>query len=313
MKRTIEISSRGTRLILENSCIQVIRDQVTIASVPAEDISMIILSSTGISVSSGVLQAVGEAGGAILACDDSYHPCGIFLPVSANGLHSERARLQAELSSPMRKNLWARIVKAKVRNQASVIPGNSAHLKLLALADRVRSGDEGNIESEAARIYWPRVFAAHGAIVAQPFRRERDGAAPNNLLNYGYTVLRAATARALCAAGLQPAVGLHHRNRYSGFCLADDVMEPYRPFVDRTVLSLVAAGKTTIDKDTKAALIGTLGAPVRLPDGEFSLGNGLDRTASSLAIAIERQVKAGDPAPTASDSLILPEIAGSCH
>ena len=243
MKRTIEIATRGTRLTLENSRIQVIRDDETLASIPAEDLGMIILSSTGISLSSGVLKALGEAGAAVLACDDSHHPCGLFLPMDANTLHSERARLQAELSAPMRKNLWARIVRAKVRNQASLLRDDGARNKLKSLVEQVRSGDEGNVESEAARIYWSKLFADHRAVLPTPFLRNRDGAPPNNLLNYGYTVLRAATARSLCAAGLHPAVGLHHRNRYSGFCLADDVMEPYRPFVDRLVTFMTAESR----------------------------------------------------------------------
>jgi CRISPR-associated protein Cas1 len=310
MKRTIEISSRGTRLTLENSRIQVCREQETLASIPAEDLAMIILSSTGISLSSGVLKAMGEAGGAILACDDSYHPCGIFLPMSANTLHSERARMQAELSAPMRKNLWARIVRAKIRNQAGLLRQEAARSKLLGLADKVRSGDEGNVESDAARVYWSRVFADHKAILPAPFLRNREGAPPNNLLNYGYTVLRAATARALCAAGLHPAVGLHHRNRYSGFCLADDVMEPYRPFVDRTVMFMAAESRFEIDKDVKSTLIGVIGQDVSMPDGRFSLVNALEKTASSLALAIERQVKGGEPAPEAAESLVLPELPG---
>ena len=308
MKRTIEISSRGTRLSLENSRIQVCREDVTLASIPAEDLAMIILSSTGISLSSGVLKAIGEAGGAVLACDDSYLPCGIFLPMSANTLHSERARLQSDLSAPMRKKLWARIIRAKVRNQARLIRSEAVNRKLLLLADQVRSGDEGNVESEAARVYWSSLFADHRAVLPAPFRRSRDGAPPNNLLNYGYTVLRAATARALCAAGLHPAVGLHHRNRYSGFCLADDVMEPYRPFVDRLVTFLAAESRFEIDKDVKSALIGVLGHDVTLPDGKYSMMVALEKTASSLAIAIERQVKNGEPAPAAAESLILPEV-----
>ncbi len=308
MKRTIEISSRGTRLTLENSRIQVTREDETLASIPSEDLGMIILSSTGISVSSGVLKALGETGAAMLACDDSYHPCGLFLPMAANALHSERARLQAEMSAPMRKNLWARIVRAKVRNQAALLRDEAARKRLLALVDQVRSGDEGNVESEAARVYWSRLFADHRSILPAPFRRDRDGAPPNNLLNYGYTVLRAATARSLCAAGLQPAVGLHHRNRYSGFCLADDVMEPYRPFVDRLVTFIAAESRFEIDKDVKGLLVGVLGNDVMLPDGTYSLMNALDKTASSLAIAIERQVKDGETAPISSDALILPAV-----
>lgn len=308
MKRTIEISSRGTRLTLENSRIQVQREEDTLASIPAEDLGMIILSSTGISLSSGVLKALGEAGGAVLACDDSYHPCGMFLPMAANALHSERARQQADISAPMRKNLWARIVRAKIRNQAALLRDEAALKRLELLLAQVRSGDEGNAEGEAARIYWSRIFADHRLVLPAPFRRDRDGAPPNSLLNYGYTVLRAATARALCVAGLHPAVGLHHRNRYSGFCLADDLMEPFRPFVDRRVTFLAAEARFEIDKDVKSHLIGVLSHDVEMPDGKHTLANALEASASSLAIAIERQVKGGEPAPEAAESLVLPMV-----
>jgi CRISPR-associated protein Cas1 len=308
MKRTIEISSRGTRLTLENSRIQVQQEEDTLASIPAEDLGMIILSSTGISLSSGVLKALGEAGGAVLACDDSYHPCGMFLPMAANALHSERARQQADISVPMRKNLWARIVRAKIRNQASLLRDEAALKRLDLLLAQVRSGDERNAEGEAARVYWSRLFADHRLVLPAPFRRDRDGAPPNNLLNYGYAVLRAATARALCVAGLHPAVGLHHRNRYSGFCLADDLMEPFRPFVDRRVTFLAAESRFEINKEVKSHLIGVLSHDVEMPDGKHTLANALEASASSLAIAIERQVKGGAPAPEAAESLVLPMV-----
>ncbi|MHB8078898.1 MAG: type II CRISPR-associated endonuclease Cas1 [Candidatus Krumholzibacteriia bacterium] len=311
MKRTIEVSTRGTQLLVEQSRIQVRRDGEILASIPAAELSMVILGSTGVTVSSGVLQALGSTGGALLACDEALLPCGLFLPMDANTLHSERARLQAGVSAPMRKNLWGRLVRAKILGQAAMLDGGPAKTRLLALADRVRSGDEGNAEGEAARIYWPLVFAAHADMVSQPFRRNREGLPPNNLLNYGYTILRAATARALCAAGLHPAVGLHHRNRYSGFCLADDLMEPFRPTLDQVVLGLVGTGCQAIDKDAKQALIGVLTRPVLLKGECCALGDALERTASSLAIAIERQVKGKESAPQAAEALLVPELARS--
>lgn len=313
MKRSIEVSSRGTRLYLQDSRLQVCREDETLASIPVEDLALVILATTGVGLSSGVLKALGEAGAAVLACDDSYHPCGIFLPMAANALHSERARLQAEASAPLRKNLWARIVKAKIANQAANLDDGPARTRLLDLADKVRSGDEGNREGQAARVYWPAVFTSAEEAVPRPFQRFRDGPPPNNLLNYGYSVLRAATARALCVAGLQPMVGIHHRNRYSGFCLADDLMEPFRPFVDRTVLSLVLDGKLAIDKDTKGVLIGTLASDVRVGSESLSMGLALERAASSMAKAFERQVKGGEAAPTAAESLILPAGQPRCH
>lgn len=313
MKRTIEISTRGTRLSLLNSRVQITQKEETLASIPVEDLGMIILDTTGVSVSSGVLKAIGSAGGTILACDDSHHPCGLFLPLSANTLHSERARLQAEASIPLKKNLWAKLVKAKIMNQSRVLVNAESRNALTVLAGKVRSGDEGGRESRAARIYWGSVFSEIPGIITSPFHRFREGPPPNNLLNYGYTVLRAATARALCIAGLNPALGLHHRNRYSGFCLADDMMEPFRPFIDRTVLALVVTGSLVISKESKATIIGTLSQEVSLKGESMPLGIALERSASSLAKTMEQQVKGQESAAKASSLLLLPRENKSCH
>jgi len=307
MKRLLEVSTRGTRLSRESGRIQIRREDETLASICPEDISVVILGSSGVSLSSGVLQAIGDAGGAVLVCDESALPCGMYLPLNHNSLHSERIRLQTGISAPLRKNLWARVVRAKVRLQAALLPEGPEQCRLRELADGVRSGDETQVESRAARVYWPKVFAQNWADPAKPFRRKREGSPPNALLNYGYAVLRAAMARALCAAGLAPALGLQHHNRYSGFCLADDLMEPYRPFVDSTVRGLVAAGQLEIDKESKLAMIGALRSPVVLAEGRFALGDAMERTASSLALSMERQVKEGVPAPAAAEELILPE------
>lgn len=311
MKRTIAISSRGTRLFLRHSRIVVQRDDEVLTDIPVEDLGLVILESTGVSLSSGVLKAIGEGGGAILACDDSFHPCGMFLPIAANSLFSERARLQAETAAPLRKNLWTRIVRAKITNQALVL-GPDLGAPLMRLADGTRSGDPAANESRAARIYWPLLFRGIDTI-EQPFRRFREGPAPNNLLNYGYAVLRAATARALCAAGLQPAVGLHHRNRYSGFCLADDLMEPFRPIVDQVVVELVRRSNLSLDKESKQALIGFLGKSVLMSGEETSTWIALDRSASTLARAIEAQVKDRASAPNAAQLLQLPQVLDLCH
>lgn len=313
MKRTIEISTRGTRLALKDSRVQVIREKETLASIPIEDLGMVILETDGVSISSGVLTALGEAGGSVLTCDNGHLPCGLFLPLTVNTLHSERARLQTEVSQPLRKNLWARIVRAKVENQARVVNNPDARQYLLGLAEKVKSGDESNIEGRAARYYWGRLFEHIPGNVPPPFRRYREGPPPNNLLNYGYTVLRAATARSLCIAGLHPSIGLHHRNRYSGFCLADDLMEPFRPFVDQVVLELAGSDRLEIDKETKSMLIGVQSADIGFRGESLTLGMALESCASSLAKAIEGQVKMGDSAAVAAKRLLLPSVMKPCH
>ncbi|HOX25475.1 MAG TPA: type II CRISPR-associated endonuclease Cas1 [Candidatus Krumholzibacteria bacterium] len=310
MKRTISVATRGTQLALRNTRITITRDDETLADIPAEDLGLIVLESTGISISSGVMAALGKTGGAILACDETFHPCGMFIPLDVHSLHSERVRLQSEMSAPLKKNLWARIVGAKIANQAALLRGDDA-VPLRRLAETTRSGNIGAHESQASRIYWPLVFRECAAITKHPFRRHREGAPPNNLLNYGYAVLRAATARALCMAGLQPVIGLHHRNRYSGFCLADDVMEPYRPVVDSVVREFAVQGRLEIDKDVKQGLIGVLYREVSILGESTSLAVALESTASSLAHAIEEQVKNGASAPVAAKELQLPEIQPS--
>lgn len=307
MKHTISVAFRGTQLALRNARITVKREDEILADIPVEDLGLIILESTGISISSGVMTALAKAGGAILTCDDSFHPCGLYIPLDANSLHAERARLQWEMSAPLKKNLWARIVAAKIFNQAALLDADGS-VSLRRLADTTRGGDTGAHESQASRIYWPQVFRDCDAVKKHPFRRYREGPPPNNLLNYGYAVLRAATARALCIAGLQPVVGLHHRNRYSGFCLADDVMEPYRPVVDTVVREFVLLGKLVIDKEVKQGLIAILSRPVCMAGKTTVLAVALERTASSLAKAIEMQVKDGTPVPIAAKELQLPEM-----
>ncbi|MGD9546399.1 MAG: type II CRISPR-associated endonuclease Cas1 [Candidatus Krumholzibacteriia bacterium] len=313
MKRTIEVSSRGTHLFLRESRIVVEREETTLASIPVEDLGMVILGTTGVTISSGVLKALGTSGGVILACDDTHHPCGLFLPLDGNALHGERVRFQAAASLPLKKNLWANIVRAKIRNQAHLITEPACRNQLEMMAEKVRSGDEGNAESQAARIYWIKLFEKFPRAVAPPFHRYRHGAPPNNLLNYGYAVLRAATARALCIAGLHPAIGLHHRNRYNGFCLADDLMEPFRPYIDREVLGLVATGSLELNKDSKASIIGSLMREVTLKGESTVLAIAVERSASSLAKAIEEQVKNRGSAVDAADLLILPQESGPCH
>ena len=312
MKRTISVSSRGTRLALRNSRVMVQKEDAILAETPIEDLGLVVLETTGVSISSGVITALGSAGGALLACDDTFHPCGMYLPMDANSLYSERVRLQACMSAPLKKNLWAHIIRAKIKNQAAVL-GPAAGKPLLRLAEKTRSGDAGATEGQASRIYWPLVFASCEAITQHPFRRRREGKPPNNLLNYCYAVLRAATARALCVAGLQPVMGLHHQNRYSGFCLADDVMEPFRPVADAVVRDIVAAGSLAIDKEVKKQLIGVLMRDVVIDGERTALWVALERTGSSLAKAIEAQVKHGASAPEAARLLVLPGICAPCH
>jgi CRISPR-associated protein Cas1 len=175
-----------------------------------------------------------ENNAAVLSCDSRHLPAGLFMPMSANHIYTEKLRYQLESSEPLRKNLWQQTVKAKINNQARVLKSFGKDAENMEYwASKVRSGDPDNYEGRAAANYWAKLIEGE-----QRFKRYRYGEPPNNLLNYGYAVLRAIVARSLVSSGMLPAVGIHHRNKYNPFCLADDIMEPYRPFVDLLVLEI---------------------------------------------------------------------------
>ena len=204
------------------------------ASVPIEDLGILILESPLITISTALLQALTEACVAVVLCDASHLPSGYLLPQASHTLASRLLRNQIELTEAQAGRLWQQIVVAKIQNQANVI--RSIHTQkaeqLYRMADWVKRGDLTNVEAQAAKLY----FTAF-PISEDVFHRSRYGTMPNAALNYGYAILRAAVARCLVASGLNTTLGIHHRNQYNHFCLADDVMEPYRPFVDALVLA----------------------------------------------------------------------------
>lgn len=308
MKRTIEISTRDIRLSSKNQRLVLQREEEELASIPIEDIGVVVLDSTGISISSGALKALADAGSVLLACDDTHHPNGIFLPIVANTLHGERIQLQARLSEPLRKNLWAHIIRCKILNQADAAP-QSIQERLLHLAASVKSGDSGKCESQAARVYWGSIFNDISGI-DKPFLRHRDGPCPNPMLNYGYAVVRAAIARSICAAGLHPALGIFHRNRSNGFSLVDDIMEPFRPFVDIRVHQLLREGAREITKEVKSRLISILSDQIEIAGESCSTSLATERAASSLAKSITAHAKEGIQTQQAAVMLHLPVLGG---
>lgn len=210
-----------------------------VKSVPIEDIGVIILDHKRITITQAALGELLDNNAAVITCDSHRMPTGLMLPLSGNTTQSERFRDQIDASLPLKKQLWQQTVQAKILNQSAVL---YRHKQLdcgnmEAWAKQVRSGDPDNLEGRAAAFYWPQLF---GHIAG--FRRDREGSPPNNLLNYGYAILRAVVARSLVGSGLLPTLGIHHRNRYNAYCLADDIMEPYRPYVDRIVAEIVDSG-----------------------------------------------------------------------
>lgn len=213
-------------------------------TIPVEDIGVVVLDNRQITLTHGLLEALLENNCAVVTCDSRGMPVGLMLPLCGNTLQSERFAKQIEASLPLKKQLWQQTVKAKIDNQAAVLK-NVTEVETGCMsrwsAD-VRSGDPDNLEGRAAAYYWKNVFS--NITELDNFTRGRDGMPPNNLLNYGYAILRAVIARSLVSAGLLPTLGIHHHNRYNAYCLADDIMEPYRPYVDRLVYDMVAEHAT---------------------------------------------------------------------
>lgn len=204
---------------------------------PIEDIGVVVIDHKQITITSGLMEALLENNCALITCDSRSMPVGLMLPLYGNTTQNERFRHQIDASVPLKKQLWQQTIQCKINNQASVLHDlRDEEVRCMRVwAKDVRSGDAENMEGRAAAYYWKYLFGQH----IEGFTRDRDGVPPNNLLNYGYAILRAVIARALVTSGLLPTLGIHHHNRYNAYCLADDIMEPYRPYVDELVYKLV--------------------------------------------------------------------------
>ena len=210
-------------------------------TIPIEDIGVIVLDHKQITITQGVLESLLENNCAVITCDSNHLPVGLLLPLCGNTTQNERFRNQLESSLPLQKQLWQQTVQAKIRNQAILLKKKrgAENKNMLAWANDVKSGDADNLEARAAVYYWRNLFPD-----IPEFTRDRNGIPPNNILNYGYAILRAIVARSLVISGLLPTLGIHHHNKYNAYCLADDIMEPYRPFVDEYVIQIM---ENTID------------------------------------------------------------------
>lgn len=226
----------------------------SIRTIPIEDIGVVVLDNKQITFTQGLMESLLENNCAVITCDSSHLPVGLMLPLCGNTLQTERFRNQIEASLPLQKQLWQQTMIAKIRNQAAVLQQvrNLEAKNMLKWASEVKSGDSDNKEAQAAVYYWQNAFPQN-----ERFTREREGDAPNNLLNYGYAILRAVVARSLVSSGLLPTLGMHHRNKYNAYCLADDVMEPYRPYVDKLVMDIYEKHPdcSELTKELKAELL----------------------------------------------------------
>ncbi|MBI3137164.1 MAG: type II CRISPR-associated endonuclease Cas1 [Sphingobacteriales bacterium] len=254
-------------------------------TIPAEDIGLLILDHQQITLTHGLVAKLLEKNAALITCDASHHPTGLMLNLDGHTLQSQKFKAQVEASLPLKKQLWQQTVVAKINNQAALLRKNRRPFQSLTnYADEVKSGDSGNQEARAAAYYWKNIFPDLAA-----FRRDRYGLPPNNLLNYGYAVLRALVARSLVGSGLLPTLGIHHQNQYNAYCLADDMMEPYRPFVDRLVCSLVAAEDPAVEITgaVKKQLLTLPALDVIIENQKSPLMNAVQKTTASLARCFE--------------------------
>lgn len=228
--------------------------QVSQHTIPIEDIGVVVIEHQRITISSGLLEALLENNCAVITCDGRSLPVGLLLPLCGNTTQSERFRHQLDASVPLRKQLWQQTVRQKILNQASVLLRYTCQETrcMNTWAAEVKSGDTQNMEARAAAYYWKHLFTN-----IPNFVRDREGTPPNHLLNYGYAVLRAVMARSLVISGLLPTLGIHHHNRYNAYCLADDMMEPYRPYVDELVLDIISKvdDYTPLTKEIKMMLL----------------------------------------------------------
>lgn len=281
IQRVIEIEG-SPRYLSKFRGFLVVRDSSTeLGRIPLDDIAVVIAHGYAVTFSNGLLTALAERVIPLITCDERHLPNGWLLPIVGNHLHADRLRLQISSSLPLKKRMWQKIVQSKISMQASLIDlkgGGSEAVR--SLLRKVRSGDSTNVEAQAARRYWP-------LLLGKEFRRGRESDDANGLLNYGYTVLRSSVGRSVLKAGLHPALGLHHHNARNAFCLVDDLMEPFRPVVDRIVLGLMTTGTTELTSDRKRQLAACILDDLQTIRGRTPVSTCADRLAYSVVVSLE--------------------------
>jgi len=246
-------------------------------TIPIEDIAIVLLDHPQITITHALIRKLQDNKSSIISCNEQHMPQGLMLPLEGNTTQSETQRHQIQASEPLKKNLWQQTVKAKINNQKELLQSLDIPNKRLEVLQRnVKSGDSTNIEGQAAAYYWPNLF--------EDFKRDRYGDPPNHLLNYGYSILRSIIARALLSSGLLPTQGIFHKNKYNAYCLADDIMEPYRPFIDKLVYQIYnpREAQQFISKSEKVVLLKIATENVRFEGITRPLMVGVSTTTKSL-------------------------------
>ena len=290
--RVVEVATDGRHLAVDRGFLTVAERGSQVGRIPLDDLAAVIANAHGLTYSNNLLVTLAMRGVPVVLCGANHRPAALVWPVDGHHAQAGRMSDQAGASAPLKKRLWQQIVRAKILAQGAALASIGAEPGgFRLLARKVRPGDPDNVEAEAARRYWPLFFG-------RDFRRDTDGGGLNGLLNYGYAILRAATARAVMAAGLHPSLGLMHSNRGNALVLIDDLMEPFRPIVDREVHRLKGEGIVEVTSEAKTALARIMVVDLPAEEGLISpLMTCLERLAGSLAKAY-----AGE-----SDRLALPE------
>ena len=260
------------------------------ATIPIEDIGIVVLDCQQITITHGLMAALLDNNASVITCNESHMPVGLLLPLEGHTVQSERFQDQLTSSLPLRKQLWQQTVQQKILNQASLLRElhNIETGNMQQWAADVHSGDSTNLEGRAAAFYWSRLLPD-----INDFTREREGNYPNNLFNYGYAILRAVIARALVSSGLLPTLGIHHHNRYNAYCLADDIMEPYRPYVDRLVIQTMHQHPSIeeLTPDLKRSLLTIPTLEVRINGQRSPLMVAASQTTASLARCFSGEIR----------------------
>jgi CRISP-associated protein Cas1 len=264
------------------------------ASIPIEDIGVVILDHQQITITQVLISKLLENNTALITCNNTHHPTGLMLNLDGNSLQSEKFKFQVDASVPLKKQLWQQTVQAKIKNQAKIMLHlNIPNGNMIHWANEVKSGDPDNFEGRAAAYYWSSYFSKMPDIISnnKELTRHRDGPSPNPLLNYGYAILRAIVARSLVGTGLMPTFGIFHRNKYNAYCLADDIMEPYRPVVDWVVYTIVQKGHTELNSEAKKELLSIPTIDVLINGEKSPLMVATQRTTASLAKCFEGDIR----------------------
>lgn len=289
IKRTLYFGNPAYLKTVNDQMMVELPEKAEQKQVPIEDVGLLILDHQQITITQALLAKLLENNVALITCNKTHHPVGLFLSLDGHTLQSKKFQAQVAASQPLKKQLWQQTVAAKIYNQAMLLGKEGVDNKLLLnLAKDVKSNDSDNYEAQASVYYWKHLFPPF-----LQFSRNREGLPPNNLLNYGYAIVRAVVARSLVASGMLPTLGIFHRNQYNAYCLADDIMEPYRPYVDTMVCTIVSMNGQYLEMGPKLKqqLLGIPAMDVMIDGQKSPLMNAVQRTTASLARCFEGKAR----------------------